>query len=115
MTKSVLIGIMLFPNLEKEIAEDRPALATDIQKAKRQIQIIAVGMVLGLISAIILYFGPLANLNPEALRKGDEMLQPCQSKAIWLLIAIATVFVAADVYVTIKRQSVSDIIAAESN
>jgi hypothetical protein len=112
MTKSGFTGFLLLPDLDSKVKLNRPSLDKDLKKAKGRIFVAASVMLIGLIVAFCLYFGPLSDLNPEALKKGDENLRPDQACSILILIFIAVLVVVCDVYVNVKRQAIGNIISA---
>jgi len=106
ITKSTITGFILLHGVGENT---RASIKSQIKCVKLQILGVAAIMAALFILALCLYFGPLGELDVEALKAGTSSLTQAHGLSIVVLIIIALVFIVLDVIVTIKQREIRTI------
>lgn len=108
--KSGFTSLFGLPVLSSAQMSARSSLAVVVDGHRKRLIVVFSLTLLFFVAACWLYFGPLGGIDADALSKGKAVLSACQEHAVLAIVVIAAAIVTLDVYASVHRQRLSDLV-----
>jgi len=111
IVRSFMIAAIFLGELPDETKRIRPSLAREVRNARRgQFWLFATTTVLFLL-AVVLYVGPLREINAIQLASGGATLTKCQIMSVFGIVLIVILVIVIDTFAMIRRRRLEALIA----
>jgi hypothetical protein len=102
IVRTGLLSMIGVRDLPEQVKQARPSLEVDVKRARTEQWLILITSCVLFVLAIVLYLGPLRNIDADALSQGTEVLTCCQVLSVFGIVTVAVTILVLDVWRTIR-------------